>query len=229
MNDAESRFWTDLAQQLNPGWTIGMGSDGALIGTMLATHDTCLYLVDTSTPWIAAGSTTSAELLRLKRELAKAKLAPGTVPGAAGAAILECGKRQLRTDHPDAVMAFTAAAGAVTEAATWTAVMDRMGSPAGHWTWLVYRLKNGDPLGRPLFGHSGDKRGFMSIGNLKESIAAALTNDIANPASAVARQISAGGGVEFCQEMFEWFPEPLANIAGRLGERSGVRPPGDAK
>ena len=211
MKDAEKQFWSEVAQQLNPGWTIGMGNDGAQVGTMLATHDTCLYLVDTSTLWISAGSTTSAELLRAKRDLAKSKLKPGTVAGAAGMAILECGKRQVPMDHPDAHMALTAAACAVTEAATWTAVMDRMGSPAGHWIWLVYRLRSGEPLGRPLFGHN-DKRGFMPLENLKQSIGAALNNDIANPGSSVSRQIKVGGGVQLCQQMFEWFPEALAGV-----------------
>lgn len=206
MNDGEKNFWNDIAHQLNPGWNLAVGQGLGDASAMLATHDTAIYLVDTSTFWITAASTMSSELLRVKRELAKAKLKPGLVAGAAGAAILECGARQVPMQHPDAHQAVTAAAAAITESATWTAVMDRMGSPAGHWTWLVYKLKTGEPLGRPLYGHN-DRRGFMSLDEMRKSIDAALDNDILNTGSSVFRQVVAGGGVVFCDEMLASYPK----------------------
>ncbi len=211
MPDAENKFWTDVAHQLNPGWSISTGHDAEAARTMLASHDTCVYVVDTSMWWITAGSTSSSELLRAKRQLGQAKLKSGVVAGAAGMAILDCGSKQLPPDHVDSQLALTAAICAVTDSGTWTAVMDRMGSPAGHWIWLVYKLKSGEPLGRPLFAHN-EKRGFMPMDNLKESIGAALANDIANAGSSVSRQVRAGGGVQFFDQMFEWYPSALAGL-----------------
>ncbi len=212
MPDAENKFWTDVAHQLNPGWNISAGHDADAARTMLASHDTCVYVVDTSTWWITAGSTSSSELLRAKRQLGQAKLKTGVVAGAAGMAILECGAKQLLPDHADSQLALTAAICAVTDSGTWTAVMDRMGNPAGHWIWLVYKLKTGEPLGRPLFAHN-EKRGFMPMADLKESIGAALANDISNAASSVSKQIRAGGGAQFYKEMFEWYATVLAGVA----------------
>lgn len=222
MSNAERRFWTDVLEQLNPDWAIGMGQDGVLGAAPLASQDTYLYLVDTSSMWISAACTKYSELLRIRRELARSKLATGAASGAANAAVSECAQRRLSADHPDARLAFTAAACAMTEAALWDAVMDRTGSPVGHWTWITYRLNNAEILGRPLFGHTG-RPGFMPMEVLMNSLGSALANDIGNPASQVARMIRAGGGVTFCQAMHEAFPQILGGLDGEASGRDSTR------
>ena len=57
MSNAERRFWTDVLEQLNPDWAIGMDQDGVLGAAPLASQDTYLDLVDTSSMWISAACT----------------------------------------------------------------------------------------------------------------------------------------------------------------------------
>lgn len=204
MTNEEDKFWLDVAGHLNPEWEVGR-YDADTTRTALAHHDVFVYMVDTSTMWMVAGSTTSSEMFRARRAVSAAELGPGTVAGAAGEVILKCGERGLADDHGDVKTAFTSAVCAITDSATWTAVMDRTGNPAGHWIWMVYRLANGDALGRPMYAQD-DRRGFMPLAQLKDSLGAALENDIGNRASTVARKILVGGGAKLSGELEARFP-----------------------
>jgi len=203
----ENNFWNQVAQQVNPGWNVQLDSAGTA-QDLLASYDTFVYLVDTSTMWVAAGATKSSELLHASRQLQKSKLSPGIVAGAAGNAIIECGAAQLASDHAQTHKALTAAICAITASATWGVVMDRLGSPAGHWIWLAYKLRAGAPEGRPIFTQS--KRAFLSPDELTRALRAGLSNDLANTRSTVNQRVKAGGGAELCESIFEWFPRDLA-------------------
>ena len=86
--------------------------------------------------------------------------------------------------------------------------MDRLGSPAGHWIWLAYKLRAGAPEGRPIFTQS--KRAFLSPDELTRALRAGLSNALANTRSTVNQRVKAGGGAELCESIFEWFPRDLA-------------------
>lgn len=206
MQSGEHKFWTNVVQQVNPGWNIQLDSDNAA-QDLLSTHDTFVYLVDTSTMWVAAGATKSSELLHARRQLTKSKLNSGMVAGAAGNAILDCGAVQLAADHSQTHTALTAAIFAITASATWDVVMDRFGSPAGHWIWLAYKLREGDPLGRPIFNQG--QRAFLHPDALTRSVRAGLSNDLANAQSSVNKRVRAGGGAELSESIFEWFPRSI--------------------
>jgi hypothetical protein len=205
----EHAFWDDLATRMNPGWTISVGKDfNPGDGALGAAYDTFVYMIDTSTLWISAGATKNSEVLRAKQQLAQSRLPPGAAADAAGLSILECGKQSTPADHADAARAITAAVCAVTETQTYQQALARTGSPAGHWIWLVYKLKNdGTPLGRPLYAKDDSRHGFMTMDQLKDVIAAALSNDIANPDSSVGAKVRAGGGVDLHPELSAMFAQ----------------------
>lgn len=58
----EDRFWQELVNQLNPGWHVHLGADPTRVP--LAAQDTFVYLFDTSTMWLAAAATQSADFGR---------------------------------------------------------------------------------------------------------------------------------------------------------------------
>lgn len=206
MTAGESIFWQQVASQLNPGWQIHLGPDGGQVS--LAAQDTFLYLFDTSTMWLAAGATQSSEMLRARRDLHRMKLDPAVVAGLAGDAVRECGAANLAGDHRHVQQAMTAAVCSITATATWSTVMDRIGSPAGHWIWIAYRLHNGETLGRPVYGQVG--RAFLQEADVHRSVRTALASDIGNPRSAVNQQVKAGGGAVLHPTVAAWAAQPQA-------------------
>ncbi len=200
MQESEDRFWSEVANQLNPDWEVHMGAGETRVP--LAAQDTFLYLFDTSTMWVAAGATQASEMLRARRQVQKLKLEPALVAGLAGQVILDCGAAALPADHPDARRAMTAAICSITATATWSAVMDRIGSPAGHWIWMAYRLRDGDTLGRPVYGQG--PRSFMQQEDLHRSVRTALVSDLGNPHSSVNQRVRAGGGAALCPTLQDW-------------------------
>lgn len=200
MTQGESLFWQQVADQLNPGWQIHFDAGSAPVS--LAAQDAFLYLFDTSTMWLAAGATQTSEMLRARRDLQRLKLDPAGVAGLAGDAVLHCGAANLSGDHEKVRQAMTAAVCSITATATWSTVMDRIGTPAGHWIWIAYRLKNGETLGRPVYGQA--PRAFMQESALHRLIRTALASDLGNPRSAVHRQIAAGGGAVLHPTVAAW-------------------------
>jgi hypothetical protein len=205
MLTGENKFWLDVARQVSPGWSMKAGQHADQAREALGSHDTFMYVVDASTGWIAAGSTLSSEMFRARREIQKAKLG-AAVQDAAGMSILSCGERSLDADHADTQLALVGAICAATQTVTWETTIDRLGSPAGHWFWLVYKLRSGDPLGRPLFAQD-QRRGFTPMENVRSAVCSALANDLGNPASAVFRKIADGGGTTLSPEVRAWCPE----------------------
>lgn len=199
----ERALWGRMATSMNPGWKVALGKDlmpGE--GTLGAAFNTFIYLIDASTLWIAAAAIRSSEMERAKQQLAQSGLPKGAAAGAAGMAILECGRQATPADHADAAQAIAAAVCAMTESQLYQKALSRTGSPIGHWMWLVYKLQSdGSPLGRPLFAQGGTGRGFMPIDSLKSSIARALLNDVATSDTSVGKQVSAGGGVDLHPEL----------------------------
>ncbi|MBI2770348.1 MAG: hypothetical protein HYX47_12050 [Burkholderiales bacterium] len=207
MKEGEDRFWLEVANQLNPDWHVHMGDGAARIP--LAQQDTFLYMFDTSTMWVAAGVTMASEMLRARRQLQGLKLEPGLVAGLAGEAILECGKANLPGDHADTQRAMTATICSITATVTWSTVMDRIGSPAGHWIWMAYRLRDGDTLGRPVFGQG--PRAFMQQSDVHRSVRTALLADLGNPRSSVNQRVTAGGGANLHPTLQGWLTDPPAS------------------
>lgn len=203
MGTGEDRFWQEVGNQLNPGWQIHLGPGGVQVP--LASQDTFLYLLDTATMWITGGATLSSEMLRARRELQKLKMTPAQVAGLAAEPILECSQTQLTGDHPKVRLAMTAAVCSITATGTWSAVMDRIGSPAGHWIWMVYRLQDGESLGRPVF--SQGPRVFMQEPDLHRALRTALASDLGNPNSSVSQMVRKGGGAVLHPTLQQWLTE----------------------
>lgn len=200
MAPGESLFWQQVSDQLNPGWQLHHSAGGAPVS--LAAQDAFLYLLDTSTMWLAAGATQSSEMLRARRDLQRLKLDPAVVAGLAGEAVLHCGAANLPGDHERVRQAMTAAVCSITATATWSTVMDRIGTPAGHWIWVIYRLKDGGALGRPVYGQA--PRAFLEESTLHRLVRTALANDLGNSTSAVHRQVAAGGGAVLHPTVAAW-------------------------
>lgn len=197
--NGEELFWRQVCDQLNPGWHL---HHEAGVHVPLSAQDTFLYLFDTSSMWLAAGATLSSEMLRARCELHKLELEQAVVAGLAGQAVLDCGAAHLAGDHPQVRQAMTAAVCSITATATWSAVMDRVGSPAGHWIWMAYRLHDGDTLGRPVFGQG--PRAFMQEQDLHRSLRTVLMNDLGNPHSSVNQRVRAGRGAALHPTVEGW-------------------------
>lgn len=205
----ERAFWENLASSINPDWTLRLGTEFQPgDGSLGLDYNAFVYLIDTSTMWVAAGALKHTEILRAKAQLDASGIPHGASADAASAAVLQLGRDGAPPDHPDVKLAVTAGVCAISQTQSYAAALAQTGSPAGHWIWLVYKLKNnGESLGRTLFAKYSRRHGFLPLENLREVICAALANDVANPNSAVAAEVRAGGGVELAPELQAILPE----------------------
>jgi hypothetical protein len=195
----EQKFWRTLLEASNPGWKLHVPEGDQLEG--LADYDVAIYVVDTSTGWTTAGMLKAAEFGRVAQAVGQAAKSMRKIGGGITAGIWKIlgTSPQPGANSPEAHEALVSACADMSLTKTFLVVQQQTGGFAGHWVYLVYRLKSGQRIGRPVyFGRSSP--GLMDRGDLEFGIAKiiALDTDPASPAS-VARDLRAGGGAVLCE------------------------------
>lgn len=195
----ETRMWLEQMRLANPGWKVRLGrnvqpGEGAL------SFDCYLYMVDTSTGWVACATLSQAEMRRLEvRSEADAYVWQHCVDACASA-ISDAGSEDAAPESPSAEACAALTVCALAQTQTWRLVQEKTGgSLAGHWIYVVYKLQaRGQLLGRPAFV-SRPRPGLLPIEDLRGMVRTMVEADIGNPASKVGREISASGGALLCE------------------------------
>ncbi|HWS26423.1 MAG TPA: hypothetical protein VN259_07615 [Xanthomonadales bacterium] len=155
MSTDEDRFWRDIVfATMNPGWTIALG-DKAQGGTPgCARLTAAVYLVDTSSSWRIAGLVRPEDMLHIESQIRCGAIPADKVKNAAGWCVLENARPhrdadQHERDNPaDAEHAVKLAIGALVQTQCYEQAKAGPGL-AGHWLYLVYRMRDGSSVARP--------------------------------------------------------------------------------
>jgi hypothetical protein len=190
---AESQFWAQVAQQLNPGWTVEVAPGASLAGR----HD-FLYLVDASTSWLKAGAISVEATARASAQMASAgqKIRSDAPGAAAEALVMALAARGTPQESERARVALSMAMLAMTDTETFRQAHEhrqQLADRSLHWVYIVYRLQRGIFLGRPAamaLSHAG----FAPAADIQSLIAAVTARDL-DPAATtrVATQIRRDG------------------------------------
>ena len=191
---AESKFWREVAQQLNPGWAVELPPDGA---SLAAAHD-YLYVVDACTGWLKAGAIPVAEATMASEQMRKAgQKIRDSAPGAAAEALTAVmAVRGSDAEAERARDALSASMLAVTQTETFRLASRQRSKLEGrslHWIYIIYRLQRGVFVGRPA-AIALDTTGFAPPGEIAALVSAIMTRDLDPMATTdVARQLRADG------------------------------------
>ena len=196
---SESRFWNNTLESLNPGWVVSLDPRHPIGDGSLASYDAFVYVVDTSTAWMVAGALPGREMLRAAGDAsATPDMAALVLSGVAGM-IAELGKGRPEAGSQNAQHAVTAAVLAITQQSLFERVRAACnGQVSGHWFYLVYRLRNGDLLGRAVYLRQEGK-GLASQDDCRGVVLQTMQRD-RDPASNVGKSIAEGGGLVLAPE-----------------------------
>ena len=208
----ERKFFTEIANTLNPGWNVRINDASASRGNSLTRRDALVYVVDVATGWTAAGA-----LERMSCEEAvgacrkyMALIGNGSTrvtsaADLAGQAIALCGAARFDSSSAEVELALATAAAAMVETRTYQIVVAanaKAGAPplAGHWIYLAYRMKaSTDIVTRPAYMSGGPVPGvpagrFLSPEALFDMSSNVIRGDLTNAASLVGSTLASGGG-----------------------------------
>lgn len=197
MKSNESKFWEQIAAQGNPGWKMAIGPSMEAGEISLSGCDTYLYVVDTKTGWTSAGATQGECLHRAKRtypEVMKlTQMTAAALASAAAGMIIHAARTGAAPDSEESIRAINGVAYALVDTKTFDVVQQRTGGVAGHWIYLVYTLRNGDLIGRPMYAMDVTTK-FLDPGKLNDIVQQVIAADTGNPASVVGSQLASAGG-----------------------------------
>jgi hypothetical protein len=191
----ERIFWEQLLKTMHPEWSIAIPNGnpvGSLNVAELVVH---VYLVDASNLWVLMGSTREADAERAKAQTTAAPDWAEKLVGSIGNYLVECGDKGVDESSAQAHQAVSMSLLALSRTRTFDEAKRLTSRLAGHWLYILYRLKDGTVLARPGFiGAKGPGllRPEELHGILKRIVA---TDTAASATSFIAGEISRGGGV----------------------------------
>lgn len=191
MKTNEKRFWERLLTDVNPGWAITINEGGG--GAPFSNQKVCVYVVDSSNLWMRAGATTTAEMLDGARRLDRDKELADMAIAAAGSSTVAASSGQ--TDASLCAEVPRLALMALTRMRTYKIVQEQFGDVAGHWLYLVYRMKDGSFISRPAFLRPpAAGGGFLPLEAVVSATQQLVALDHKSVSSEVGRKIRACGG-----------------------------------
>lgn len=202
MPNALGDLYDKIASTMNAGWGVHVrrtaSGDPATSLYDLVHH---IYVCDTHTGWIAAGSL-SKDQLQAGIAAVKAMPAPEreALPEAVSTLVIRAADADSKAaDGQDpGTSALNLAMADMTMRRTFELGMAAAGSRELHWVQVVYRLADGSNVIRPMAG-AGDPnhRGLFAHEHLLHFISRAVKADL-DPASnsSTSQMIRAGGGTE---------------------------------
>lgn len=224
---AETEFWTQVAEASNPGWSMHVVSDPESGSPGISGVDVHIYIVDTSTLWIAAAGLREQEAIDAIRNLPSmaknvAEMIDGftgaersggpmtrdldsaSIIAAAGMAITNASDSRATANSPELGAAFTLSWLAISLTKTFEQAKKVTGVPNGHWLYLLYRTAAGTSIARPAYAGRGAAAG--SNGLLAPKLLAGLVRqvvqvDLGNPGGVVFGKIKADGGAKLAPEL----------------------------
>ena len=178
MKQNEQKLWGMIANLTSPGWNVKVSDDpeGEKFG--LSKLDAYIYIVDTSTGWIGAGSLQPHHIQKIHDDLDKDAASnpdvKNQVKDHAGLLTLKHGAIGS-TSNDDLDDALVASVAALSATATFEAVR-KTGSLAGHWINITYKMMDGASISRPAFLRV-NYPGFCKPEELNEFIKKIVSSD----------------------------------------------------
>ena len=190
----EKAFFESAMNHASPGWTLKLAPEMTPGQLDLARFGVRIYLVDTSSDWVAAGA---AEVQAFDLAAAAAKSAKTTADElntALGRGIAELARNgfaDAQAEQGATIKAMQVALAALTHSKTFELVKPR--GLAGHWVYLAYRCLDASIVTRPTYFNRMEP-GFVTPQVLASFTRSVIQQDLANGNSSVARQVKKGGG-----------------------------------
>jgi hypothetical protein len=150
MKNGEREFWQRLMQAINPAWDIALNREGDR-ALNISDQTARVYVVDTSNLWTLMGATSPQEVHRVDMEVRAAQAEGLNALNVAPFAVKEGSDKSVKPGTKQAEELVALALAAITQSQLYPVVLEKTGSAAGHWVYIIYRLKNGDILGRQGF------------------------------------------------------------------------------
>lgn len=221
---AEAAFWSQVANAANPGWSMSVRQDHVLDTPKVSDVDVFVYVVDTSSLWVAGAGTREsdaqaalnnlpamaygvrcaiAESLGVERpEMASSgDIDSDAIMSSAGSSVLAASDAGASDEDPEVMNALTLAWLAVSLTKTFQQAKLATGGIKGHWLYAVYRAKNGNAISRPAFiGANKDCR-FMPPNVLVDLVRQVVEFDMGNKGGAVLASLSKDGGAVLADEL----------------------------
>lgn len=189
----EKAFREKLLGTMNPDWIAARHDDP---GALTSQYTVRLYCVDTSTGWLASGAVSESNFKALRANMsAETKR---TATGMAVFASNEASKAMAPADAKATIQAIEGVAIYMSATRTYDIVQGQKGDLKGHWIALVYGLRNGARISRPIYFSEPTVPGvFMPHQDLLNLVRRTIDSDLANPNSMVSQEAMRGGGVVF--------------------------------
>ena len=201
----ENKFWADIAAQLNPDWNLSPGRHLPTGSAVRAGFDAYVYLIDTSTAWVIAANVRSQDMRNAKAVMKQSKRSEHELMKSATGLIRNCADRQCGHESPEATDAMTGAVCALALTQTYQIALASNEGLAGHWLYVLYRLRDGTAIGRPALVRLG-ANGFMPV-DVLQSLWRNIVEQDTRPGSSVARTISQGGGARLINASGGAYPD----------------------
>jgi hypothetical protein len=191
MDTNEKRFFEQIAQTSNEGWTLKLAAHLKPGEMNLSDYTALLYVVDTSTGWTGAGAIT-VEGFALARASAQASgWTTDQMADSTGALISKLGREDAPHDSPELAQCLQVMAAALT--GTQTFEIAKPSGLDGHWVYIGYRMLDGSTICRPLFFRSGGQ-GFIPPEALTDVVRRVVVQDTKATSSTVGRMLKRSGG-----------------------------------
>ncbi len=191
MNTNEKRFFEQIAQTSNEGWTLKLAAHLTPGEMNLSDYNALLYVVDTSTGWTGAGAIT-VDGFGLARASAQASgWTTDQMADSTGALISKLGREGAPHDSPELAQCLQVMAAALTD--TQTFEIAKPTGLDGHWVYIGYRMLDGSTICRPLFFRSGGQ-GFIPPEALTDVVRRVVVQDTKATNSTVGRMLKRAGG-----------------------------------
>lgn len=194
----ERDFWEGLNNRSSPGWDIKLAPHMTPGDLHLSDYDVFVYVVDTSSGWIAGGTTRSQEMKNVHQAIVNSDIDLNRVKDAAPTLITQHGKDFPPPGSDETQKCINAAVSAMTLTSTYKQVLPQ--GLHGHWLYVAYKMADDTSIGRPVFfRHPGI--GFAPPGDVNHIIKQVILQDICNPATSVCKLIQSCGGAILSEEL----------------------------
>lgn len=197
----ERIFWERLLETMHPEWSIAIPNGNPIGSLNVAELVVHVYLVDASNLWVLMGSTREVDAERAKAQTTAAPDEADTLVGSIGNYLVECSDKGLGESSPMAQQAVSMSLLALSHTRTFDEVKRLTSRLAGHWLYILYRLKDGTVLARPGFiGAKGP--GLLRPQELHGILRSIVASDTSASASGfVASEVRRGGGVALHEDI----------------------------
>jgi len=190
----ESDFWASIQNTIAPGWVTDFQATADAPTPTFAGREVFVYALDPKTGRVYGAGFTVEEVRAIQRINSIPGLAD-CAPSAAITHIRAVAEDQSPPSDPRARVAILAACAALGSTQLFTQVVKTNGSFVGHFLYMIYTPKSGDPFARSVYFDQPKGARPAPLDQLYSLAAATIAKDIDSPQGYVGSTIKRGGGL----------------------------------